>query len=115
MPMLEVWREPHKVARPHLFDRSAVALHPSQTGSDDQGLSERMSVPVGASPGLKGDVTSAGPRRIGCLKERVYADRSGEPGRRALARGTRAVSLDLDIHVSAPSFGWRSLRHKPVR
>src|SRR3954454_3429104 len=107
MPVLEAWWEPDDVARPHLFDRSAVALHPSQAQSDDQCLSERMRVPVGASPGLKGDVTSAGPRRIWCLKERVHADRSGDPVRRGLGRRTRAVSLDLDIHVSAPWFGGR--------
>src|SRR4051794_30296814 len=64
MPMLESWRKPHGVARPHLFNRSALALYPSQSRGDDQALAQRMRVPRGPGTGLKCDLTSADPRRI---------------------------------------------------
>src|ERR1700742_1596547 len=48
MPMLLVRRKPDHVAWPDFFDRSALALRPSQTRRDDQRLTQWMRMPSGA-------------------------------------------------------------------
>src|SRR5918995_320186 len=54
VPVLFVRRKPDHIARPDLFDRTALPLHPAQTRGDDQGLAERMRVPSGACARLEG-------------------------------------------------------------
>src|SRR5947208_16742410 len=62
VPMFFVRREPDHVARPDFFDRSAFALRPSQTGCDDQRLTEWMRMPGSARTRLERDActTNAG-------------------------------------------------------
>src|SRR5436305_151666 len=42
VPMLEPRRKPHHVAGVDFFNGTALALHPSKTGGDNQRLSERV-------------------------------------------------------------------------
>jgi len=100
MTVLEVRRKSHYVAWPHVLDRTAVALNQSKPGCDDQGLPERMRVPIGTGPGLEGDVTSSDPRRIDVLKQRSTrtdpVSQSGEPladGREPFRLISRSMSL----------------------
>jgi hypothetical protein len=51
--MLLVRRKPDHVARPDFLDRSALALRPPKARRDDQRLTERMSMPGGASTRLE--------------------------------------------------------------
>jgi hypothetical protein len=97
--MFFIGRKPHDVARPHLFDVSAITLDPAEPRRDDQGLAERMGVPGCTCAGFEGDVRAGDPRRLGRLDQRVDADGSGEPVVRSLAGGLRAVSLDLHIRL----------------
>jgi hypothetical protein len=48
------WKPDH-VARPDFLDRTAFALSPSQTGGDDQRLTEWMCMPGGAGAWLERD------------------------------------------------------------
>src|SRR3954468_640831 len=59
-----------------------------------------MSVPGGARAGFECDMGTAYAGRVRRLKERIDADRSGEPLRRSFAGRLRATSLDL--HNSTP-------------
>jgi hypothetical protein len=43
MPMLLTWREPDHIAGMDLFNRTALTLHPTAAGCDDQDLTQRMS------------------------------------------------------------------------
>src|SRR6266487_5413391 len=38
MPVLQSWREPDHITGPDLLDRAALALHPTNTGCDNQRL-----------------------------------------------------------------------------
>src|SRR4249920_428422 len=52
VPVLLARRAPDHIARANLFFRATLALHPSASFRDDQGLPERMRVPrrAGARP-----------------------------------------------------------------
>jgi hypothetical protein len=51
MPMFLTRRKPDHVARPDFLYRAAPTLHPSETGRDDQHLTEWMRMPGG--PGTR--------------------------------------------------------------
>lgn len=59
VPVFDAGWNLHHVARPHLFNRAAPALHAPDARSHDQGLSQRVRVPGGASARLKGDGSAA--------------------------------------------------------
>src|SRR6476469_5106608 len=79
VPMLQARRKPHHIAGADFLDRSALALHPSETGGDDQRLAERMRVPGRPGSGFEGDLAAAYPPRVWSLEERIHSDRTGEP------------------------------------
>jgi hypothetical protein len=79
VPMPFAWPEPHDVTGANLFDRSAVPLHTSTTGRDDQRLPEWMCVPRRASAGFEGHGGTADARRCGSLKRGVDPHRSRKP------------------------------------
>ncbi len=95
--MFYIGRDPHDISRPDLLDRTAPALHPSDARCHDQGLPQRVSVPRGASTGLKRHVSAGHPRRIVRLEKRIDARRTGEVFGRPKSRGLRANSLDVKI------------------
>lgn len=98
MPVLQPRRKPHDVARTDLLDRTALTLHPSQPGGDDQRLTERMRAPGGTGAGLEGDLAGSDAGRIRSLEERIDADSSGEPIFRALL-GRREPFLLMSISM----------------
>jgi hypothetical protein len=53
VPMLQTRRKPDDIAGADLLDRSALALHPSEAGSDNQRLPERVRVPRGPGAGFE--------------------------------------------------------------
>ena len=71
MPMLLARRKPDHVARTDFFNRSSPALRPAATGGDDEGLTQRVGVPGGASAGLEGD----GGGRGACRRVRLERGR----------------------------------------
>ena len=79
MPVLQSWREPDHITVPDLLDRAALALRPTNTGCDNQRLTERMRVPRGARTRLERDARAGGPCWSVCLKQRIDAHRAGEP------------------------------------
>ena len=68
VPMFFVRREPDHVARPDFLDRSAFALRPSQTGDDDQRLTEWMRMPGSARTRLESDARATNARWGRCLE-----------------------------------------------
>jgi len=68
VPMFFVRRKPDHVARPDFLDRSAFALRPSQTGCDDQGLTEWMRMPGSARTRLERDAGATNACRVGRLE-----------------------------------------------
>src|SRR5918994_5995721 len=95
MPVLHAWWEPDDVARPDLPLRSAVLLHPSHAGHDDQNLSGGMRMPCGAcarpecdKPSERGGVSI---RSI----QGIDGHRSSEVLGSSLGRWARTVGRDL--------------------
>src|SRR5438270_2482261 len=78
VPMLLARRKPDDVARPDFLDRPALALHPTEAGSDDERLPERMGVPGSARTGLEGNVSAGRARRFLRAKQHVDAYGAGE-------------------------------------
>ena len=68
-----------------ILNRSALALHPTTTGCDDQGLTERMGMPRGAGTRLERDASARRASRWVCLEQGVDADRAGKPIGRSFA------------------------------
>src|SRR2546422_1943861 len=87
VPMLLTRRAPDHIARPNFFFRATFALHPPKSGSDDQGLPERMRVPCCPRAGLERDTDAEHARRIGCLEQWVNAYRAGKILVRSFAGG----------------------------
>ena len=54
MAVLLARRKPDHIAGTNLLDWAALALNEAKSCRDDQGLTERMGVPGGASAGLEG-------------------------------------------------------------
>ena len=55
VPVLFARREPDHVAGTDFLDRSALALHATAAGGDDQGLPQRVGVPCRPGPRLECD------------------------------------------------------------
>ena len=53
MPMLQARWKPHDIAGTDFFDGTPLTLHPSETGRDDQRLSERCVCHAVRAPGSK--------------------------------------------------------------
>src|SRR5882757_10914850 len=100
VPMLLAGWKPDDIAGTDFFDLPALALHPAKPGRDDEGLTERMGVPHGAGAGLEADATAAQACRVAHLKQRIHADRAGEPCLGAFAGRPRAVAFN--VHCSTP-------------
>ena len=61
MPMLHARRKPDDIAGMDLLNRATLALRPTTTGGDNQGLAERVGMPRGASVRLEGEQASEFP------------------------------------------------------
>src|SRR2546425_9151077 len=79
MPMLLARRGQHHISRTDLFNMSAFVLNPALAGSDDEGLTERMSMPRRPCSRLEGNAGSLNKRRIRCLKKRIHPNISSKP------------------------------------
>src|SRR2546425_13309860 len=79
MPMLLFRRGQHHITRTNLLDMSAFVLNPALAGSDDEGLTERMSMPCSPRSRLEGNAGSLNKRRIRCLKKRIHPNISSKP------------------------------------
>ena len=95
VPVFFVGGEPDDVAGADLFDGTAEALGEAEAGGDDEGLAERVGVPVGARSGREGDGGSLDEGGVGRGEERVDADGAGEPVGGAGGGGLRAVAGDV--------------------
>src|SRR4051812_39203132 len=78
MPVFKVRWKPDDIARPHLFDRPAFALHPTGTGGDDQSLTEWMRMPSRARTWLERDARCRDAARIAYREKRIDTDRARE-------------------------------------
>jgi hypothetical protein len=56
VPMPQAGWKPDDIARANFLDRAAFTLHPAETRRDDEGLAQRMRVPVRACARFKGDM-----------------------------------------------------------
>src|SRR2546430_4205817 len=79
MPMLLSRRGQHHITRPNLLDMSSFVLNPALAGSDDEGLTERMSMPCSPRSRLEGNAGGLNKRRIRCLKKRIHPYISSKP------------------------------------
>src|SRR5437879_635906 len=79
MPMLLARRGQHHISRTNLLDMSAFVLNPALAGSDDEGLTERMSMPCSPCSRLEGNAGSLNKRRLRCLKKRIHPKNSSKP------------------------------------
>jgi hypothetical protein len=66
--MLFVRRKPNNITRPDFFNRSTLALRSSDSGRDDQRLTERMCMPGSARTGLERDARATNARRLRSFK-----------------------------------------------
>ena len=62
MPVLSAGRNPDDVARPDLFFRPPLPLHPAEARGDDQRLAQGMRVPCRAGARLERDNSAADAR-----------------------------------------------------
>src|SRR5579864_3353924 len=69
MPVLLAGRKPDHITRADFFHRSAPALRAAAARRDDERLTERMRMPCGPRPWLKGHACALNKRRVGCLKQ----------------------------------------------
>src|SRR2546428_9072596 len=88
-------RAPDHVAGADFFDRGSPALNQAAASRDDEGLPQRVRVPRRPGAGLEGDTDAERPRRVGCLEQRVDADRAGEVLGGSLSGGLSAAPLDV--------------------
>jgi len=72
----------------------------STTFYDDQGLTQRMSVPRGTRARLERNASTNGAGRIVCLKERVNTDGASKPLGRSPTRRLRTNSFDFHLSRS---------------
>jgi len=79
MPVLLSRRKPDHIAGMDLLNRTALALHPTATDSDNEGLAKRMSMPCGSSTGFEGDASAGRARRSACLKQGIDAHGARKP------------------------------------
>ncbi len=79
MPVLLAGGEPDHITGPDLLDRSAFALSPATAGSDDESLTERVSVPCRSRAWFEGYAGTLNECRVRRLKERVNSYGASEP------------------------------------
>src|SRR5438093_7569449 len=79
MPMLLSRRRQYYITRTNLLDMSAFMLNPALAASDDEGLTEGMSMPCSPCSRLEGNAGSLNKRRIRCLKKRIHPNISSKP------------------------------------
>jgi|SRR6516162_868127 len=79
MPVLLAGRYPDHVSRLNFFNGAAPSLHAAHTRGHNQRLAQGMRVPVRPRPRLKSHAAARDTRRFGRLKQRINADRAGEP------------------------------------
>jgi hypothetical protein len=58
---------------------STFTLNPALASQDDEGLTERMSMPCSPRSRLEGNAGSLNKRWIRCLKKRIHPDISSKP------------------------------------
>ena len=68
VPVLLLRGKPDYVARPDLFNGTALTLGPSATCRHDESLAERMSVPSSAGTGLESNASALYSRGAGCVE-----------------------------------------------
>src|SRR5262245_9688928 len=96
VPMLLLrWAADH-VTGPNFHDRTSPALDQTAARRDDQGLAQRMGVPMGPCAGLEGDTRGEHAGRIGSLVQRVNADRATKILSWPFAR--RLCTASFDVH-----------------
>src|SRR5947209_361574 len=78
VPMFLPRRKPDHVTWPNLLNRPTPALDPATARCHNQGLTQRVGVPCCPSARLEGDTGPGHACRIGCLEQRVNADRAGK-------------------------------------
>src|SRR5262249_4216493 len=103
VPMLFMRRAPDHVARSNFHFGSSIALHPPAPGRDDQRLPKRMRMPSTVGSRLERDLRTARASRVGCLEQRVNANRAGEILVRSLAGRLRTILFDLHFLYSSTS------------
>jgi hypothetical protein len=79
MPVLFPGRDPYHIPRPNFLDWIALALRPAAAGCDNQGLTERMCVPRGASTRLERHARGGRASGSVCLEQWINTHRAGEP------------------------------------
>jgi hypothetical protein len=78
MPMLLARQEPDHIAGMDLFNRTALALHPTATRCDYEDLTQRMGVPRGASTRLERNACAYRASWSVCLEQGINACRAGK-------------------------------------
>jgi hypothetical protein len=79
MPMFLARRKPDHIAGPDFFDGATLALHSTATGSDNEGLAQRMGMPCSSGTRFKRDRRGSCPSRIVGLKQGIDTNRAGKP------------------------------------
>ena len=88
--------EPDDVARANFLHPAALALHPAETGDDDQGLTQRVCVPGGACAGLEGHLRTLHGGALEPGTHEVVLDLAA-PGRQ---RWTASLVVDGETRAS---------------
>src|SRR5258708_22821736 len=86
MPVFLRRRAPDHVPWMNLLDRTIPALRAAAPSGHEQGLAQRVGVPSSASTRLECHTGTLHTRRIGYLKQRITADRTGKILSRSFAR-----------------------------
>jgi hypothetical protein len=101
-------RKPDDIARTDFFDRAALALHPTATGCDNQGLPERVRMPSGARTGLERDERPGKAGGLRRTEEGIDTHRAGEPVGGTFAGWLHTAALDVHddiLSARAPDAG----------
>ena len=86
MPMLHARRKPDDIAGMDLLNRATLALRPTTTGGDNQGLAERVGMPRGASARLEGYACARCAGGCVWLEQGIDAHRADKPILRSFDR-----------------------------
>ena len=97
MPVLLTRLKPDDITWPDLFNQALLSLDPTTTGRDDEGLTQRMRVPRGASAWLKGDAGAGGTGWLWRSEQPIDPHSSGKIVVRAFAKRLRADPFDLHV------------------
>jgi hypothetical protein len=95
---------PCHIARSDFYFWFALALHPPAAGCHNQGLSERMNMPSGASAGLERDANAEDASRFDRLKQGVNTYSSCKILFWAFAGRLRAAFFDFHFLNSSNLF-----------